>query len=61
VTNGDAMSTVQGGLGINGTLIVIGAAESFQVSPLLLIAGRRSSKVGIPAQRWIRRKLSPSA
>jgi D-arabinose 1-dehydrogenase-like Zn-dependent alcohol dehydrogenase len=44
VTNGDAMSAVQGGLGINGTLIVIGAAESLQVSPLLLIAGRRSIK-----------------
>jgi D-arabinose 1-dehydrogenase-like Zn-dependent alcohol dehydrogenase len=38
------MSAVQGGLGINGTLIVIGAAESLQVSPLLLIAGRRSIK-----------------
>jgi D-arabinose 1-dehydrogenase-like Zn-dependent alcohol dehydrogenase len=44
VTNGDAMSAVQGGLGINGTLIVIGAAESLQVSPPLLIAGRRSIK-----------------
>jgi D-arabinose 1-dehydrogenase-like Zn-dependent alcohol dehydrogenase len=44
VTNGRAMSAVQGGLGINGTLIVIGAAESLQVSPLLLIAGRRSIK-----------------
>ena len=44
VTNGGAMSAVQGGLGINGTLIVIGAAESLQVSPLLLIAGRRSIK-----------------
>jgi D-arabinose 1-dehydrogenase-like Zn-dependent alcohol dehydrogenase len=44
VTNGDAMSAVQGGLGINGTLIVIGAAESLQVSPLLLIAGCRSIK-----------------
>jgi D-arabinose 1-dehydrogenase-like Zn-dependent alcohol dehydrogenase len=44
VTNGDAMSAVQGGLGINGTLIVIGAAESLQVSPLLLIAGRHSIK-----------------
>ena len=44
VTNGDAMSAVQGGLGINGTLIVIGAAESLQVSLLLLIAGRRSIK-----------------
>jgi len=44
VTNGDAMSAVQGGLGINGTLVVIGAAESMQVSPLVLIGGRRSVK-----------------
>src|SRR5205809_2282659 len=44
VTNGDAMSAVQGGLGINGTLLVIGAAESLQVSPLVLIGRRRSVK-----------------
>ena len=44
VTVGDAMSAVQGGLGINGTLVVIGAAQSMQVSPLLLIGGRRSIK-----------------
>src|SRR3954465_9560771 len=35
VTHGGAMSAVQGGLGINGTLMVIGAAESMQVSPLV--------------------------
>src|SRR6185369_373819 len=44
VTNGDAMSAVQGGLGLNGTLVVIGAAESLRVSPLVLIGGRRSVK-----------------
>ncbi|HZL42466.1 MAG TPA: alcohol dehydrogenase [Verrucomicrobiae bacterium] len=44
VTNGDAMSAVQGGLGLNGTLIVIGAAQSMQVSPLVLIGGARSVK-----------------
>src|SRR5882672_10738614 len=44
VTNGDAMSAVQGGLGVNGTLVVIGAAPSLQVSPLVLISGRRSVK-----------------
>jgi D-arabinose 1-dehydrogenase-like Zn-dependent alcohol dehydrogenase len=44
VTNGEAMSAVQGGLGVNGTLMVIGAAPSMQVSPLLLISGRRSIK-----------------
>lgn len=44
VTNGDAMSAVQGGLGVNGTLMVIGAAPAMQVSPLVLITGRRSIK-----------------
>jgi D-arabinose 1-dehydrogenase-like Zn-dependent alcohol dehydrogenase len=44
VTNGQAMSAVQGGLAIKGTLVVIGAAESLQVSPLVLIMGSRSVK-----------------
>jgi D-arabinose 1-dehydrogenase-like Zn-dependent alcohol dehydrogenase len=44
VTNGDAMSAVQGGLGLNGTLMVIGAAQSMTVSPLLLLTGRRAIK-----------------
>jgi D-arabinose 1-dehydrogenase-like Zn-dependent alcohol dehydrogenase len=44
VTVGDAMSAVQGGLGLNGTLVVIGAADSLQVSPLLLLSGRRAIK-----------------
>ncbi|HEX4120667.1 MAG TPA: alcohol dehydrogenase catalytic domain-containing protein [Verrucomicrobiae bacterium] len=44
VTNGDAMSATLGGLGLNGTLMVIGAAGAMQVSPLLLIGGRRSVK-----------------
>ena len=43
-TIGDAMSAVQGGLSENGTLLVIGAAESMQVSPLVLITGCRSVK-----------------
>src|SRR5690349_11891010 len=41
VTNGEAMSAVLGGLAVNGTLLVIGAAESLQASPLLLLTGRR--------------------
>ena len=40
VTAGDAMSAVQGGLGANGTLLVVGADQSMQVSPLLLIVGK---------------------
>jgi D-arabinose 1-dehydrogenase-like Zn-dependent alcohol dehydrogenase len=43
-TSGEAMSAVQGGLAVNGTLIIAGGAPSMQVSPLLLIAGRRSIK-----------------
>ena len=41
VTNGEAMSAVLGGLGVHGTLMVLGAPESLEVSPFLLIAGRR--------------------
>lgn len=44
VTVGEAMSAVQGGLGLNGTLMVIGAAQSMTVSPLLLLSGRRAIK-----------------
>ena len=44
VTAGDAMSAVQGGLGLNGTLMVVGAAQSMAVSPIGLIMGRRSVK-----------------
>jgi D-arabinose 1-dehydrogenase-like Zn-dependent alcohol dehydrogenase len=41
VTSGEAMSAVLGGLGVRGKLVVLGAPESLEVSPLLLIAGRR--------------------
>jgi D-arabinose 1-dehydrogenase-like Zn-dependent alcohol dehydrogenase len=44
VTSGDAMSAVAGGLAVGGTMLVIGAAESMQVSPMLLLMGRRSIK-----------------
>src|SRR5581483_5994837 len=37
VTHGGAMAAVLGGLGPNGTLIVIGAADPLSVDPLLLI------------------------
>src|SRR5437764_7167802 len=43
-TSGDAMAAVQGGLAVNGTLMVVGAAESMHVSPLVLLGGRRSVK-----------------
>jgi D-arabinose 1-dehydrogenase-like Zn-dependent alcohol dehydrogenase len=44
VTNADAMSSVLGGLAVNGALMVIGAAGPIEVSPMLLIGGRRSVK-----------------
>jgi alcohol dehydrogenase/propanol-preferring alcohol dehydrogenase len=45
VTDGDAMSAVQGGLGVNGTLMVLGAPyKPLAVSAYVLIGGRRSVK-----------------
>jgi D-arabinose 1-dehydrogenase-like Zn-dependent alcohol dehydrogenase len=35
---------VQGGLAVNGTLLIVGAAESLQVSPFFLLMGNRSVK-----------------
>jgi D-arabinose 1-dehydrogenase-like Zn-dependent alcohol dehydrogenase len=43
-TSGEAMSAVQGGLAVNGTLLIVGAVESMQVSPLSLLMGCRSVK-----------------
>lgn len=43
VTDAKTMSSVVAGLGIDGKLVVVGAsAEAIEVSPLLLISGRRS-------------------
>jgi D-arabinose 1-dehydrogenase-like Zn-dependent alcohol dehydrogenase len=42
VTSAEAMNSVQGGLGINGTLIVIGAVDSLTVAATPLLLGRRS-------------------
>ena len=43
VTSGPAMSSILGGLGVDGKLLVIGApAEPLQVPAALLIVGRRS-------------------
>ena len=43
VTSGKAMTAAMGGLGIDGKFIVLGAAhEPLEVSPFLLIGGRRS-------------------
>jgi alcohol dehydrogenase/propanol-preferring alcohol dehydrogenase len=42
VTDGPAMSATVGGLAPHGRLMVLGAAGPMEVSPLLLIMGRRS-------------------
>ena len=42
VTSGQAMAAAVPGLGIKGKLIILGAAESLEVSPLFLLTGRRS-------------------
>jgi D-arabinose 1-dehydrogenase-like Zn-dependent alcohol dehydrogenase len=44
VTNAEAMSAVSGGLAVNGTLMLIGAVPTMQVSPLQLLMGRQSVK-----------------
>ena len=53
VTNGDAMSAVLAGLGVNGKLIILGAAaEPLQVPGIPLLMGRRSV-LGWPSGRSI--------
>jgi D-arabinose 1-dehydrogenase-like Zn-dependent alcohol dehydrogenase len=44
VTDGPAMSATIGGLGVNGTLLVLGAPPSLEVSPFALIMASRSVK-----------------
>jgi D-arabinose 1-dehydrogenase-like Zn-dependent alcohol dehydrogenase len=44
VTNGPAMTATLGGLGVHGDLLVLGAPESLEASPFLLILGERSIK-----------------
>ena len=51
-TSGKAMGAVLGGLGIDGKMIIVGAADPLEVPPLLLIGGRRSI-TGWPSGRSI--------
>jgi D-arabinose 1-dehydrogenase-like Zn-dependent alcohol dehydrogenase len=51
-TSGKALSAVLGGLGIDGKLLIVGAADPLEVPPLLLIGGRRSV-AGWPSGRSI--------
>jgi D-arabinose 1-dehydrogenase-like Zn-dependent alcohol dehydrogenase len=51
-TSGKAFAAVLGGLAIDGKMIIVGAADPLEVSPLQLIGGRRSI-VGWPSGRSI--------
>jgi D-arabinose 1-dehydrogenase-like Zn-dependent alcohol dehydrogenase len=51
-TSGEALAAVLGGLDIDGKMIIVGAADALEVSPLQLIGGRRSI-VGWPSGRSI--------
>jgi D-arabinose 1-dehydrogenase-like Zn-dependent alcohol dehydrogenase len=51
-TSGKAMGAAIGGLGIDGKMIIVGAADPMEVPPLLLIGGRRSV-TGWPSGRSI--------
>jgi D-arabinose 1-dehydrogenase-like Zn-dependent alcohol dehydrogenase len=44
VTASDAMAAVQGGLAVNGTMMLIGAVPTLQVSPIQLLNSRQSVK-----------------
>jgi D-arabinose 1-dehydrogenase-like Zn-dependent alcohol dehydrogenase len=51
-TSGKAMTAVLGGLAVDGKMIILGAADPLEVSPLQLIGGRRSI-AGWPSGRSI--------
>jgi len=51
-TSGKAFEAVLGGLAVDGKMIIVGAADALQVSPLQLIGGRRSI-AGWPSGRSI--------
>jgi len=44
VTVGDAMAAAIGGLGVNGTFMIVGAAMSMQISPIQLLTKSQSVK-----------------
>jgi D-arabinose 1-dehydrogenase-like Zn-dependent alcohol dehydrogenase len=44
VTDADAMSGIVGGLGVNGTMMILGATGPITVSPLFLLLGKRDVK-----------------
>lgn len=44
VTEGKAMSAIAGGIGVNGTMLVIGAAGPMEVSPIQLLTTQQAVK-----------------
>jgi D-arabinose 1-dehydrogenase-like Zn-dependent alcohol dehydrogenase len=58
VTNAEAMSAASGGLAVNGTLMIIGAVPSLQVSPLQLLSAASRSRAGIQGRQSTRRSFS---
>lgn len=44
MTASDATAAVLGGLGVNGTLLIVGAATWLPFSPLQLLGGRQAIK-----------------
>lgn len=44
VTNAEAMTAIQGGLGLNGTLLTVGVVDSITVSPVRLLMRNQSVK-----------------
>ena len=61
-TSGEAMSAVQGGLAVNGTLLIVGAADvDAGVAPVAAHRGAARSRAGIPGRRSTRRIRSRSA
>jgi len=44
VTSAEAMTAIQGGLGINGTMLIVGAVDSIEVSPLQMLMRCQSVK-----------------
>ena len=51
-TSGKALAAVLGGLGVDGKMIIVGAADPMEVSPVQLLGGRRSI-TGWPSGRSI--------
>lgn len=62
VTSGSAMTPLIDGLGVDGTLIVLGASpEPIEVNPFHVIGERRGVRAGRRARRSIRRTRCASA